>query len=64
MNTPMTRGFSYTDQPLVSEYVREALRALLRPEPLKKGDGDYEIGVEATKRDIKASLEALLGYTL
>lgn len=52
------------NSPHMSQAARQCFRALLQPTPLKKGDGDYEIGVEATKRDIKASLEALLGDAL
>ncbi len=50
--------------PLISEAVRKAFREILAPKPLEKGDGAYEIGVEANKRNIKESLEALLGQTL
>lgn len=49
---------------IISEQARELLRTLLRPEPLVKGDGDFEIGVETNKRAIVQSLESFLGGPL
>ena len=66
MNQPsiydaQTRSYSRTEHPLMSESVRAAFRAMLKPVPLKKGDGEFEIGVEHNKLEIKHALEALLG---
>lgn len=52
------------EHPLISEPVRQALRAILKPVPLNKGDGAFEIGVEYNKRETKHALEALLGDQL
>ena len=49
---------------VISEQAKELLRTLLRPAPLMKGDGPYEIGVEANKRAITLSLESFLGGPL
>lgn len=69
MNQPstydyQTRTYSREDHPLMSESVRQALRAMLKPVPLNKGDGAFEIGVEYNKRETKHALEALLGGRL
>lgn len=61
---PVTRTAGRMAHPHMSEVVRQAFRELLTPKPLNKGDGDYEIGVEANKRNIKESLEAFLGQPL
>lgn len=50
--------------PHLSEYTRESLRVLLAPVVLRKGDGDFEIGREVTKRDIKEAIEAHTGVVL
>ena len=50
--------------PHLSEHTREALRTLLEPTVLRKGDGDFEIGREVTKRDIKEAIEAHTGIKL
>lgn len=49
---------------LISESAREQLRILLNPKPLKKGDGEYEIGYETAKRDILESISAFAGGEL
>jgi hypothetical protein len=49
---------------VISEQAKELLRTLLCPTPLQKGDGPYEIGVEANKRAIVQSLESFLGGPL
>ncbi len=49
---------------LISESAREQLRILLNPKPLKKGDGEYEIGYETAKRDILESISAFAGGNL
>lgn len=49
---------------IISEAAREQLRILLKPVPLKKGDGAYEIGVEANKRDVFESISAFAGGVL
>jgi hypothetical protein len=48
----------------LSEATKDLLRTLLRKEPLVKGDGDYEIGREVLKTQIKQSLEAYTGVQL
>jgi hypothetical protein len=48
----------------LSESTKDLLRTLLRQEPLAKGDGDYEIGREVLKTEIKQSLEAYTGVKL
>ena len=48
----------------ISESARELLRTLLAPEPVKKGEGDYEIGREETKLRIKQSLLSFSGGDL
>jgi len=45
----------------MSEYTRQVLRTLLAPTALKKGDGDFEIGKEVTKAEIRDSLIAHTG---
>ncbi len=49
---------------LISESAREQLRILLNPQPLTKGDGEYEIGYEKAKRDILESITAFVGGDL
>ena len=41
--------------------VSHALEVALTPNPVSKGDGDYEIGYEAAKRDVLAMLRSVLG---
>jgi hypothetical protein len=48
----------------MSQAVRETLAVLLEPICLQKGDGEYEIGKEVLKYDIRLSLEALTGVKL
>ena len=48
----------------MSQAVRETLSVLLEPICLQKGDGEYEIGKEVLKYDIRLSLEALTGVKL
>ena len=48
----------------LSESLKDLLRTLLTPKSLKKGDGDYEIGREVLKREIKDSLTAFTGVEL
>ena len=49
---------------LISQKVVDHLRIVLKPTPLEKGDGDYEIGKESLKRDLRHSLKALTGIEL
>ena len=53
-----------TTTPHLSEVTRLALRELLSPTPLRKGEGDYEIGRECTKLDIKQAIEHHTGMSL
>ena len=46
---------------VISEQAKELLRTLLAPTPLYKGDGEYEVGYESAKREIKQSLEGFTG---
>tara|TARA_B110000211_G_C13996461_1_gene516438 strand:+ start:938 stop:1111 length:174 start_codon:yes stop_codon:yes gene_type:complete len=52
------------EQSIISEPLKDLLSTLLRSKPLKKGDGDFEIGQEVLKEEIKASLEAWSGVRL
>jgi len=49
---------------LIAEPVRDHLSLLLEAKTLVKGDGDYEIGYEQAKRDIKESMLAMIGGRL
>jgi len=49
---------------LIAEPVRDHLSLMLEAKPLVKGDGDYEIGYEQAKRDIKESMLAMIGGRL
>jgi hypothetical protein len=49
---------------LISEAARAQLRILLAPRALIKGNGDYEIGFEAAKRQILESLQSFSGGSL
>ena len=49
---------------LISEAARAQLRILLSPRALIKGNGDYEIGFEAAKRQILESLQSFSGGSL
>jgi hypothetical protein len=48
----------------ISETTKDLLSTLLKSKPLKKGDGDFEIGQEVLKEEIKESLEAFTGVRL
>lgn len=48
----------------ISASTRDLLNTLLEPKPLKKGDGDYEIGREVLKKEIRLSLESFTGVTI
>ena len=48
----------------LSESTKDLLITLLKSKPLKKGDGDFEIGQEVLKEEIKLSLEAFTGVRL
>ena len=48
----------------LSESTKDLLSTLLISKPLKKGDGDFEIGQEVLKEEIKASIEAFTGVRL
>jgi hypothetical protein len=52
------------EQAIISEPLKDLLSTLLRSKPLKKGDGDFEIGQEVLKEEIKVSLEAWSGVRL
>ena len=43
------------EQAVMSEPLKDLLSTLLMSKPLKKGDGDFEIGQEVLKEDIKLS---------
>ena len=45
----------------VSGAVRKQLTELLRPITVKRGDGEYGIGVEIAKENIRESLKATMG---
>lgn len=49
---------------VISEQAKELLRLLLDAKPLYKGDGEYEVGYESAKREIKQSIEAFIGGPL
>lgn len=48
----------------LSESTKDLLSTLLAPKALKRGDGDYEIGREILKEEIRVSLEAFTGVRL
>jgi|TARA_R110001606_G_scaffold310556_4_gene457606 hypothetical protein len=48
----------------LSESTKDLLSTLLISKPLKKGDGDFEIGQEVLKEEIKTSIEAFTGVRL
>ena len=52
------------EQAIISEPLKDLLSTLLRSKPLKKGDGDFEIGQEVLKEEIKTSIEAFTGVRL
>lgn len=53
-----------TTTTLIPAATRDLLRTLLAPVPLRKGEGEFEIGREVTKLEIKLSLEACSGVAL
>ena len=52
------------EQAIISEPLKDLLSTLLISKPLKKGDGDFEIGQEVLKEEIKTSIEAFTGVRL
>jgi len=50
--------------PLMSEAMKEQLRAILAPRILGRTDGEFDIGVEWAKDQTKKSIEAMLGAEL
>tara|TARA_R110000744_G_scaffold233641_2_gene351595 strand:- start:69 stop:257 length:189 start_codon:yes stop_codon:yes gene_type:complete len=62
----MTQPQSYSTlkQLIISPAVRDQLSLLLKPQALRKGEGDFEIGREVTKLDIKMSIESFIGIEL
>ena len=57
-------NYSAIKQLIISPAARDHLSLLLKPQALRQGEGDFEIGREVTKLDIKMSIEAFIGIEL
>lgn len=53
-----------TTTSLIPAATRDLLSIILTPKPLAKGDGEFEIGREVMKLEMKLSLEAFSGIKL